>query len=181
MKIVVYCSSRENLDSPFEITAKTVGEWIGKNSHTLVYGGVNAGMMHIVAHSAKLAGAKVVGVIPERFEHRADELNDELILTSDLSDRKAVMIDIGDMFIVLPGGIGTIDEWMATLSQLVVEEDEHRKIIVVNINGIYDNLINQIKCTAHSPFARSSTLDRSIIVTSNDEFYSILNNLNSVL
>ncbi|MEG0560632.1 MAG: TIGR00730 family Rossman fold protein [Muribaculaceae bacterium] len=181
MNIVLYCSSRDNLDNAFQDTAKVVGEWIGENRHSLVYGGVDAGMMHIAALYAKNCGATIIGVIPERFKNRADELNDKLIFTADLCERKAKMIELGDIFIVLPGGIGTIDEWMSTLSQFVVEADERRKIIVVNINGIYDNIINQIKITAQSPFARSNALNSSIIVTSIDEFINELNKLNPML
>src|SRR5574344_1168038 len=103
--IVVYCSSRENLAQKFEQVAFKMGKWIGDNGHSLVYGGVAAGLMHSVAAAAKKCGAHVIGVIPEGFRSRADLINDQCIFTSDLNDRKATMIELGDVFIALPGGL----------------------------------------------------------------------------
>lgn len=64
MKITVYCSSKSNLDNKYTSTAVELGRWIGSNKHELVYGGVNAGMMHILAQSAHDAGASITGIIP---------------------------------------------------------------------------------------------------------------------
>ena len=177
MKIAVYCSSRPDLAQEYVQVAAEAGKWIGTEGHELVYGGVNAGLMHTVAQAAHDAGAKITGVIPEVFKHRADELNDEIITTQNLNDRKAKMIELSDAFIVLPGGLGTIDEWIATLSALVVAGDTERKIIVANINGIYDHTVAQIASTAHSPFARSEIIDMSIIAHDGSELIDILNRL----
>lgn len=177
MRIAVYCSSRSGLADEYVQTAVEVGTWIGKNGHELVYGGVDAGMMHTVAQSAHDAGAKVIGVIPEFFKHRADAVNNELIVTRNLNDRKSKMIDMADVFVVLPGGLGTIDEWMSTLSALVVDGDTRRKIIVANINGIYDNIEAQIASTANSPFARSEIIGMSLIAHDGVEFKDLLNRL----
>lgn len=177
MKIAVYCSSRQDLAQEYIQAATDAGNWIGKNRHNLVYGGVNVGLMHTVAQSAHDAGARIIGIIPECFRHRADTLNDEIIITHDLNDRKSKMIELADAFIVLPGGLGTIDEWIATLSTLVVDGDTNRKIIVANINGIYDNVVAQIASTANSPFARSEIIGMSVIAHSNVEFIDILNKI----
>lgn len=177
MKFAVYCSSRANLATEYVQAAFATGNWIGKNRHELVYGGVNAGLMHTVAQAAHDAGAKITGVIPEIFSHRADTLNDEIITTRNLNDRKAKMIDLADAFIVLPGGLGTIDEWIATLSALVVDGDTKRKIIVANINGIFDNTVAQIRSTAQSPFARNEIIDMSIIA---DDCDSLIDTLSQI-
>ena len=106
MKIAVYCSSREDLGPDVTGAAEMVGSAIGRCGATLVYGGVNAGLMHTVAGAASRAGARVLGVVPEIFRHRADPVCDEVVFTSDLNERKGVMISQSDVFIVLPGGLG---------------------------------------------------------------------------
>ncbi len=72
MTIVVYCSSQAGLDEKYQQLAHNLGTWIGQNGHTLLYGGSNAGLMHITAAAAHEAGGHVIGVIPEMFRHRID-------------------------------------------------------------------------------------------------------------
>ena len=184
MKVAVYCSSRADLDREYEDLAFLLGSWIGQHQCELFYGGVNAGLMHSVAQSAHDSGAKVVGVVPEVFSHRVDELCDEVIFSADLNDRKAKMISIADVFVVLPGGIGTIDEWISTLSHIVVmqskEPNYDKPILVVNLNGIYDSLIQQIATTSSSVFARGKGIECSIIVSNGDELSNQLDNIISM-
>ena len=177
MKIAVYCSSRANLDPEYESVAEAAGKWIGENRHELIYGGVDAGLMHIVAQAAHDAGAQITGIVPKRFAYRADEIVDNLIQCRDLNDRKEMMIDLADAFIVLPGGIGTIDEWISTLSILIVNGDTHRKIVVANTRGIFDSLISQIDELAASPFARSEMLSMSVTVADEQTLISTLNDI----
>lgn len=172
MNIAVYCSSREGLGYEIERQAQIIGTAIGRGGHRLVYGGVNAGLMHVVAQAAHDAGASVTGVIPRIFSHRADPLCDDTILTADLNERKGKMIALADVFIVLPGGLGTIDEWMSTLSDIIVREREDpeadKPIYVLNYSGMYDGLIAQLRSTALSPFARGKRIDRSLIFADAD-------------
>lgn len=172
--IVVYCSSQENLPMVCTEAAQEVGSWIGKNEFTLVYGGVDAGLMHTVALSAHDNGGRIVGVIPEIFKHRADELNDELILTANLNERKGVMIDRGDIFVVLPGGIGTIDEWISTISHKKVCGENSKNIIVVNIDGAYDAMLQQLSDTMNSPYATGDLLNWMDVANSVDELKNLL-------
>ena len=180
MNIAVYCSSRQGLAPEIEATAQALGQWIGTNGHTLVYGGVNAGLMHTVAQAAHDAGAQVVGVVPEYFMHRLDEVVDDVIETRDLNDRKDEMYRRSDAFVVLPGGIGTIDEWIATLSQITVDGSP-RRIVVMNLDGMYDHMVEQLKATNESPYARVATmLDISIIASTIDEMLEALDTLDTL-
>ena len=86
-----------------------------------------------------------------------------------------MMIDRADVFVVLPGGLGTIDEWLSTLSQLVVNSDARRKIVVANIGGLFDSLVSQIAMLAASPLARNEMLQMSLIATSETETITLLN------
>lgn len=177
LNVAVYCSSRADLGLEYEQTAADAGRIIGQRGHTLVYGGVNAGMMHIAAQAAHDAGARVVGVVPQFFSHRADPLLDQTIITRDLSDRKAAMIAMADVFVALPGGLGTIDEWISTLSALVVAQDRSKPIVVANIGGIFDHMVSQIAATALSPFARGKGIDMSIVVGSRQQLIDTLNEI----
>ena len=155
MNVAVYCSSQAGLPEQYQAVAKATGEWIGKGGHTLVYGGTNAGLMHIVAQAAHDAGGKVTGVIPERFAPRADKVIDTVIVTTDLSDRKMKMMELADVFVVLPGGIGTIDEWMSALAQIMVNgESDRRGIVAVNIGHIYDAQLHALEEISKSVFTR---------------------------
>ena len=176
MNIVVYCSSRENLPQQYVNTAQIAGEMSGSNNCTLLYGGVDAGMMHVTAEYTAKQGGKITGVVPDFFKHRADTLLTTTIVARSLSERKEIMIDGGDLFIVLPGGLGTIDEWLSTLAHIEVTHDEQRKIIIVNIDGLYDEQIKQLSKTANSSFARSDRfMDINIIANASEEFCDVLN------
>lgn len=179
--IVVYCSSRADTGVVFEDAAARLGKWIGTHSHTLVYGGVNAGLMHIVAENTRRAGGRVLGVCPELFSHRADPLCHELIFTSDLNARKGKMIEIADLFVVLPGGLGTIDEWISTLSDMKVKQSRNpgynKPIVVLNYDGMYDLLIEQLHITSNSVWAKDSNIESSVIVATIDQMLEVLNHL----
>lgn len=180
MRIVVYCSANPNLPDDIIGIAKSLGKWIGEGGHTLVYGGVNAGLMHVTAQAAVEAGCQsVVGIVPEFFKHRADQLCIELVLARDLNHRKSLLIENGDVFVVLPGGLGTIDEWISTLSTLVVEGSE-RPIIVVNYNGMFSAQAEQLSNTAQSQFSRSPLIASSILVNNSQELINRLNEINKL-
>ena len=116
MNITVYLSSKSDLSDNFTNAVSAIGKGIGEMNARLIYGGSNAGQMHILAATAKQHGATVTGVIPEVFRQLSDPVVDEMIYTLDLSERKARMIELGQIFVALPGGIGTIDEVMSTLA-----------------------------------------------------------------
>ncbi len=178
MKIVVYCSSQEGLEKKYQQLAAVLGTWIGQNGHTLLYGGSNAGLMHITAAAVHEAGGHIVSVIPEMFRHRIDPVCDEVVYTANLGDRKQYMIEHGDVFVVMPGGIGTLDEWMSTLAVMTIGNDDSRPIIVANLDGLYDATIRQLADMTHTPFARGKNLARTINATSSAD---LLNTLTAVL
>ena len=177
MKIVVYCSSQEGLDEKYRHLARDLGTWIGEHGHTLVYGGSNAGLMHITAAAVHEAGGHIMGVIPEMFRHRIDPVCDEVVYTANLGDRKQYMIEHGDAFVVLPGGIGTLDEWMSTLAVLTIGNDDPRPVIVANIDGLYDATVQQLADMTQTPFARSKNLARTLVAPTAAELIATLDTL----
>ena len=177
MNIVVYCSSQEGLNDKYQQLAEALGKWIGQRGHTLLYGGSNAGLMHVTASATHEAGGHVVGVIPEMFRHRIDPVCDEVVYTANLGDRKQHMIEHGDAFVVLPGGIGTIDEWISTLAVMTIGNDDPRPIIVANLDGMYDATVQQLAVLTRSPFARGKDLSRTLIARTPADLLQILNHL----
>lgn len=166
MNIVVYCSAQDGLDEKYQQLARDLGTWIGKNGHTLVYGGVQSGLMHVTAVAVHEAGGRSVGVIPEMFLNRLDPLCDEVVTTAGLAERKQYMIDHGDVFVVLPGGIGTLDEWISTLTVMCINDDDRRPIIVADLDGMFDATVQQLAAIEATPFARNKRLTCSHITTS---------------
>lgn len=175
MNVVVYCSSQRELEDVFVDSAQLAGRVIADAGCRLLYGGVDAGLMHTVALAASQGGAEIEGVVPQCFAHRADKLVTRLRLSRDLGERKSIMINDGDIFVVLPGGLGTIDEFFSTLTHLEITGDTRRKIIIVNINGIFDAMLTQLDETACSKFARSDSFRQIYTVASNcEDFERIL-------
>lgn len=139
--LCVYCASSNNVDEVYFDAARGLGLLMARNGVPLVYGGGNIGLMGALARAVHEGGGKVIGVIPSAL--RARELAyieaDELIVTSDLRERKAVMEARSDAFVALPGGIGTLEEVLEviTLKQLAY----HRKpIVFLNTQRFYDPL-----------------------------------------
>ncbi len=177
MTIVVYCSSQAGLEEKYQQLAHDLGTWIGQNGYTLLYGGSNAGLMHITAAAAHEAGGHVIGVIPEMFRHRIDPLCDEVVYTANLGDRKQYMIEHGDVFVVMPGGIGTLDEWMSTLAVMTIGNDDPRPVIVANIDGLYDATVQQLDDMTRTPFARGKNLARTLVAPTASDLIATLNTL----
>ena len=175
MNIAVYCSSYPHLGEECEEMAQALGRWIGEHGHTLVYGGVNAGLMHIIAKACKASGGKVTGVITRNFARMADPLVDEMLTTENLNERKAKMYQISDLHVVLPGGIGTIDEWLSALSQWVVDKREGVGMIIANNNDMYHHLLQQLEYLAQSRFAGEKHLMAMEVASDTEALIRILN------
>lgn len=174
MNVVVYCSSTDRLPADWQAAAATVGQWIGTQGATLVFGGVRKGLMQIVAEATHSAGGRVVGVVPARRLSDASELNDVKVPSNDLNDRKGIMQVLGDVYVVLPGGYGTLDEFASTFSYLNFTR-QHRPIIVLNTDGIYDPLIQQLTRMAALGLMAEANLDLITEVRSVTELTAALN------
>lgn len=143
MYIAVFCSSSEGLKPEFTAAAAELGEWIGRNSHTLVYGGSDKGLMRECARAVKANGGRIISVAPS-FVVENGLLNpesDEIVSVSSLAERKSKMMQLADVFVALPGGIGTLDEVFSVAACNVVGECG-KPILLMNLEGIYDDLRN---------------------------------------
>ena len=112
MNITVYLGAKEGNDPSLHSAARELGTWIGGNGHTLIYGGSKCGLMGVLAESTLMAGGKVIGVEPQFFIDMGFDYDaiTQLIVTKNMSERKAKMIELGEAFIAFPGGTGTLEE-----------------------------------------------------------------------
>jgi len=136
--LCVYCASSNHVDAVYFEAARALGTLMARERVPLVYGGGKIGLMGEVARAVHAGGGEVIGVIPEALRDRelAYAEADELIVTSDLRERKAIMESRSDAFVALPGGIGTLEEVLEviTLRQLRY----HRKpIVFLNTDQFY--------------------------------------------
>jgi len=157
ISICVFCGSRYGADSRFRAAAARLGELAGRARVGLIYGGGHVGLMGAVADAAIAEGGKVTGLIPSRLLERevGHRAITELIVTKDMFERKQQMIDRADAFVILPGGLGTLDELLevVTLRQL----GYHAKpIVLVNLGGYWDPLAALVDRVIEQKFADPS-------------------------
>lgn len=141
MKICVYCSSAQGLAPELYKEAERFGSALAQRGHTLVYGGFHEGIMGAVAQGAARAGGEIVAVVPAVFE-REDFIHPNctrVIHTATMRERKAAMEAEGDALVVLPGGIGTFDEFFEALVLKTLGLLD-KPILVYNMNGCCDAL-----------------------------------------
>lgn len=144
--LTVYLGSSGRARPVFKEAAETLGHMIGAHDKHLIYGGMDAGLMGIVASSALDKGAEVTGIIPKKLKdsERIHPSLSETILVNDLWERKSKMFQSADVIVSLPGGYGTLDESLEVLywGSLGLHK---RPLALVNIEGYWDHLISFIK------------------------------------
>lgn len=142
MNITVYCGSASGDDPAFDSAARELGAWMGQNGHTLIYGGAHAGLMGAIADAVLQNGGEAIGVLPDILVER--EPPHEQLTTfyqvRTMAERKAKMIELGDVFIAMPGGPGTLEELSEIISCGKVGTVT-APCILLNINGYYDALV----------------------------------------
>lgn len=165
MNITVYCGAFPGANPEYARKAEELGEWIAKNGHTLVYGAGDRGMMGAVSDGAIKCGGTAIGVTPNFFvlaEVTREDLS-ELIVPETMSERREKMMELGDAFIALPGGTGTLDEIseVAAMKRLGKLGDIDKPIMLYNIDGFYDGLLSFFDRVLEDEFFRE--VDRANI------------------
>jgi len=125
--VTVYCSSSASVDPAYARLAERFGAALARSGRRLVYGGGSVGLMGSVASACRAAGGSVTGIITERLKDAElmDEANDENVIVSTMRERKALLETRGDAFLVLPGGVGTLEEFFEILvGRLLGEHDK---------------------------------------------------------
>ncbi len=140
--VCVYCGSQDGRDPAYAAAARAMGDALADQGIRLVYGGGGIGMMGQIADRVLQRGGQVVGVIPEvlmRAEVAHAGLT-EMHVTADMHERKAMMADLADAFITMPGGLGTLEELFETWTW--AQLGYHQKPVgLLNVNGYFDGLL----------------------------------------
>jgi cytokinin riboside 5'-monophosphate phosphoribohydrolase len=155
--ICVFCGSSESVDDSYKSVATELGRAIGKKGIDLVYGGAAIGLMGCVARGVHEEKGNVIGILPEFFRTKDIEYldADELIVTKDMRERKAKMDERSDAFIVLPGGVGTLEEAMEILSMRQLKLTD-KPLVFINTDGFYDKLNETFDAMIEQNFAKEN-------------------------
>ncbi len=141
MNIAVYCASTPGTDPSYADAARELGRWIGESGNNLVYGGSSVGLMGVVSRETLASGGRVYGVEPQFFLDAGVAQHDltKLYVVDTMAERKAKMIELADVFVALPGGIGTLEEISEIMSciRLGLNISE---CYMLNLNGFYEPL-----------------------------------------
>ena len=146
MNICIFCSANNNIDPEYFRQAGQLGELLALKGHTIVYGGCDQGLMECVSKACVTAGGRTIGVVPSLVESHIKPSNyiTERIDVANLSERKQKMMDLSDIFIALPGGIGTLDEIFSVAASATI--GYHSKpIILFNINGFWNSTLAMLE------------------------------------
>lgn len=181
MKITVYGAASNKIDESYIEEVEAFGRELVKKGHSLVYGGGAHGLMGAVARGVKEENGHILGIAPTFFLDVDGELFekcDEFIYTESMRERKFLLEEHGDAFVVVPGGAGTFEEFFEalTLKQLKVHQ---KAIIIYNIDGYYDVMEQMLQQAIQKRFIRESNTELYHIVTSAKEVFEYLDNYTS--
>lgn len=177
MRICVYGAASPSIDKNFISLTEEMGKKLALDGHSLVFGGGGNGLMGAAARGFKEGNGKILGVIPSFFDKEEIEaicdFCNELIMPETMRERKQIMEDNSDAFIVVPGGIGTYEEFfeILTLKQLC----RHNKpIAVYNQYGYYDELYETMKQAVNKRFIKEDCLDLFLISNNLEEIVNYI-------
>lgn len=181
MRICIYGASSNKIDESFIQQTEILGEKLAANGHSLVFGGGTNGLMGAAARGFYKTHGKIVGIAPSFFnvDGALFDKCDEFIYPNTMRERKALLEEMSDAFIVTPGGIGTFDEFfeILTLKQL----GRHAKpIAIFNINGYFDDLLSALDTAIKLQFMDNSVKELCPAFENPDELINYLENYKGV-
>jgi hypothetical protein len=173
--LCVLCGSREGTEPAYRAAAVRLGVLMARRGVRLIYGGGSIGLMGVVADAVLGAGGEATGVIPDflvRYEVGHRRLTD-LVITDSMHDRKRRMFEMADAFVVLPGGLGTLDETfeIITWKQIRLHDEP---IVVLDVGGYWAPLRALIDAVVAGGFAHASVTDLFTVVCSPDEVFAAI-------
>ncbi len=174
-RVCVFCASSRRIDQRWLDLGRDLGEALGARGHDVVSGGGRVGMMGTVAAGARKAGAHTVGVIPRELidQEIADDDADELVVTAGMATRKTVMMQRSDAFVVLPGGLGTLDELFEVWTTATL--GLHAKpVVLLDVEGFYAGLLEWLAGLSARGFVRAEGLAMVHVVRSVDEALDVV-------
>lgn len=153
--VTVFCSSSDRIAPVFLEAAAELGAAIAREQWQLIYGGNCIGSMGALANAARAAGGRVIGITPQLLVDKgyADRDCHELIITPDMRSRKARLETLGDAFVALPGGFGTLEELSEMLVGRLLKYHD-KPVVILNITGFYAPLLELFEKMIDGGFAK---------------------------
>lgn len=175
MNICVFCGSSTGNNTVYADSARALGFLMASQNHTLVYGGGNIGLMGIVADAVLEKKGRVIGVIPDFLMQKevGHKGLTELEIVNSMHERKKRMADLSDAFIAMPGGWGTLDETAEILTWKQLELI-HQPIGILNVNGFFDTLLQQMTLMVNEGFLKPANLESVKVSHTPDQLLSQL-------
>ncbi|MFD8531806.1 TIGR00730 family Rossman fold protein [Streptosporangium canum] len=172
MFICVFLASSQKIDNKYLVLAEEVGAELARRGHTLVSGGAKVSCMGAVARAARAGGARTIGVIPQALVdiEVSDEASDELIVTTDMRERKGVMDARSDAFMVLPGGIGTLEELFEIWTSRTIGLHD-KPLVLLDPWGVYAPLRTLVEGMHEQGFTRPDVFDAISWTTTVEEAF----------
>lgn len=170
--LAVFCGSKNGNNPVYTEHAKKLGNLLAKNNITLIYGGGSTGIMGAVADAMMENGGKVIGIITKKlvdWEHQHQGITD-LSIVDDMHIRKQRMYDLCDAAVILPGGVGTLDEFfeMVTWNQLSIHD---KKIYIINSDNFFDFLLKHLGQMEKQGFLYESVIQRITVLNEPGELF----------
>ena len=183
-KICVFGGSSSGIDTRNEENAKIVGQMIAESNFDIIFGGGEKGIMGAVASSGIRFGAKTTGIIPKFLMNKdivnsslPNCFNSELVITKSMHERKKLMYDKSDAFVILPGGIGTLDECFEVLTWCQLDQIKDKSVGILNFQGYWNPLIFLIKHLISEKFMTSDNLNYFEEIRNINELKNFLKNI----
>lgn len=173
--ICVFCGAQNAVAKEHLDMAREFGTDMAKAGKQLVYGGGDCGLMGAVANGCLETGGKAIGVFPRslgRIEVEHQGLT-TMHLVDTMHERKQIMYDNADVFVVLPGGFGTLDEMFEVITWRQIKIHE-KLVIIYNYNGYWDHLVKLMDYMIDMKFAKPETRDFYTVVNTKEELYKLL-------
>ena len=178
MKIAVYGAASTQIDNKYVVEVEEFGKKMAKRGHSLVFGGGATGLMGAAARGVHAEGGEILGVSPTFFAKVDGLLFDhctDIIYTDSMRERKHLLEEHADAFVITPGGVGTFEEFFEafTLKQLGVFD---KAMVIYNIEGYYNTMVQMLEEAIEKDFMRPANRDLFVVLNDADEILNYLEN-----
>ena len=175
--LTIYCSSSKNLNKNYYNLAKEIGEYLAKKKIKIIYGGGKIGLMGQISESSMNKGGKVIGIIPKILATK-EKVNYNItktIIVNNMSIRKKKLFNMGDAYLILPGGSGTIEEATEVISWKILGI-HNKDIIIFNYKNFWDPLIKMYNDTKIKKFGNKNLQNICIHIRTIEQFIKYFSN-----
>lgn len=177
MKITVYGAASDQINDKYKESGKLIGKKMAERGHSLVFGGGDNGVMGAVARGVKEGNGEIIGVSPTFFNVDGILFPDctKLIYTETMRERKKILAEEADAFIIAPGGVGTLDEFfeILTLKQL---QQHNKAIAILNFDGYFDGILSWLENATKIEFISEMTIGLYGVYDDVDEMLDFIEN-----